>query len=54
MPKAKKTKYYAVRRGFGGPRVYDTWEEVKRAQFNSTGCLKVAHNHTYRFRQRQQ
>lgn len=28
MPKATKKKYYAVRRGREGPRIYETWDEV--------------------------
>ncbi|GJE87828.1 ATP-dependent DNA helicase PIF1 [Phanerochaete sordida] len=29
MPKAARKKYYAVRRGREGPRIYDTWDECK-------------------------
>ncbi|KIP08539.1 hypothetical protein PHLGIDRAFT_375611 [Phlebiopsis gigantea 11061_1 CR5-6] len=30
MPKAsKKKKFYAVRRGREGPKIYDDWEETK-------------------------
>ncbi|EKM60760.1 uncharacterized protein PHACADRAFT_189886, partial [Phanerochaete carnosa HHB-10118-sp] len=29
MPKAGRKKYYAVRRGREGPKVYETWEECK-------------------------
>ncbi|KAI9572608.1 hypothetical protein HD554DRAFT_2014267 [Boletus coccyginus] len=28
MPKAPRKKYYAVRVGREGPKIYDTWEEV--------------------------
>jgi hypothetical protein len=28
MPKASKKKYYAVRSGREGPKIYDSWEEV--------------------------
>ena len=29
MPKSKKTKYYAVSVGRGGPMIYSTWDEVR-------------------------
>lgn len=30
MPKAAKKKYYAVRRGREGPKIYETWDEVRQ------------------------
>ncbi|KAJ3556482.1 hypothetical protein NM688_g2009 [Phlebia brevispora] len=30
MPKAAKTKYYAVKIGKEGPKIYDSWDEVSR------------------------
>ncbi|KAI0803018.1 hypothetical protein BC629DRAFT_89830 [Irpex lacteus] len=38
MPKAARKKWYAVRKGWDGPRIYSTWEEVSRfpgAEFKS-------------------
>lgn len=29
MPKAAKRKWYAVRMGWDGPKIYETWEEVR-------------------------
>jgi len=39
MPKSQK-KYYAVKVGRGGPKIYDTWEEVRQqlSSSGSTGC----------------
>ena len=31
MPKAPKQKFYAVKTGREGPRIYTSWEEVRRA-----------------------
>lgn len=28
MPKVAKRKYYAVRRGREGPKIYENWDEV--------------------------
>lgn len=38
MPKSKKSKYYAVSVGRGGPKVYRTWEEVRSS--HSFGDLR--------------
>ena len=45
MPKAGRKKYYAVRRGREGPKIYETWDEVsvnsfveKLADFQATQC----------------
>ncbi|KZP32388.1 hypothetical protein FIBSPDRAFT_707487, partial [Athelia psychrophila] len=31
MPKAAKSKFYAVRQGRGGPQIYNSWNDVSRA-----------------------
>lgn len=33
MPKAAKTKYYAVKLGREGPQIYNTWDEVSIAPY---------------------
>ena len=44
MPKSQ-VKYYAVKVGRGGPKIYDTWKEV-RSQFSDcsfAGCSTMLH-----------
>ena len=33
MPKSQGKKYYAVKVGRGGPKIYDTWDEVRQQLF---------------------
>lgn len=42
MPRAERQKYYAVRRGREGPKVYESWEEVSSTRRKPCrNCLKL-------------